>query len=45
MKTLRENPLLHYHLLGATRHRWRRQPWLYGAAVLGSGWCTCSCCS
>lgn len=37
MKTLRENPLLHYHLLGATRHRWRRQPWLYGAAVLGIG--------
>jgi len=37
MKTLRENPLLRYHLLGATRHRWRRQPWLYGAAVLGIG--------
>jgi len=37
MRTLRENPLLRYHLLGATRHRWRRQPWLYGAAVLGIG--------
>jgi ABC-type transport system involved in multi-copper enzyme maturation permease subunit len=37
MRTLLENPLLRYHLLGATRHRWRRQPWLYGAAVLGIG--------
>jgi hypothetical protein len=37
MRALRENPLLRYHLLGATRHRWRRQPWLYGAAVLGIG--------
>jgi ABC-type transport system involved in multi-copper enzyme maturation permease subunit len=37
MKTLRENPLLRYHLLGATRHRLRRQPWLYGAAALGIG--------
>lgn len=35
MRMLRENPLLHYHLLGATRHRWRRQPWLYGTAVVG----------
>lgn len=32
---LRDNPLLHYHLLGATRHRWRRGPWLYGAVVGG----------
>ena len=37
MKTLWENPLLQYHLLGATRHRWKRQPWLYGAATLGTG--------
>ncbi len=37
MRALRENPLLRYHLLGATRHRWRRQPWLYGAAALGIG--------
>lgn len=37
MRMLRENPLLHYHLLGATRHRWRRQPWLYGAVVVGVG--------
>ena len=37
MKTLWENPLLQYHLLGATRHRWKRQPWLYWAATLGTG--------
>lgn len=35
MKALRDNPLLHYHLLGTARHRWRRQPWLYGAVVVG----------
>ncbi len=37
MKTPRENPVLYYHLLGATRHRWKRQPWLYGSAVIGIG--------
>jgi len=37
MRALWENPLLRYHLLGATRHRWQRQPWLYGTATLGIG--------
>jgi len=37
MRALWENPLLQYHLLGATRHRWKRQPWLYWAATLGTG--------
>ncbi len=33
----RENPLLHYHLLGFTVNRWKRQPVLYGAVAVGIG--------
>lgn len=36
MKQRIENPLLHYHLFGLVRNRWKRQPLLYTVVVVGS---------
>ncbi|MFN3689554.1 MAG: hypothetical protein ACK4UU_01360 [Fimbriimonadales bacterium] len=37
MKRWLENPLLRYQLFGFALHRWKRQPWLYGAVAVGVG--------